>query len=277
MKNLKIKKFNKKDYENTLKILKKQKLNTICLEANCPNRYECFSKKTATFLVLGNICSRNCKYCNVETGQPKKVNEKEIESILKAIKKLKLNYVVLTQVTRDDLKDGGASHISKIIKKIKKEFPKIKIEILISDLKNNWDALKLICEAKPDVINHNIETVKEKFNELRPQGNYDFSLKLLKKIKEIDPKINTKSGLMVGLGETKKQIIKTLNDLKRNKVEFITIGQYLQPNPEKTKTTKVYSNKEFKRLKEIGLKIGFNAVESGLLVRSSYNAGEMYE
>ncbi len=260
-----IKSFNRQEYVNTLNLIEDNNLNTVCLAANCPNRYECFSKKTATFLILGNKCTRNCKYCNIEQGITK-IDPNEPKKIANAILKLGIKYAVITCVTRDDLEDGGANHFVKVINEIKKI--NCKVEVLISDLKGNWDALNEIVKAKPDVINHNIEVVKELFTALRPEGNYKISLQLLDKIKTY----KTKSGIMVGLGETMPEIIKTLKDLKQVGVNFLTIGQYLQPTDKHAQVIKHYSDEEFRKLKELALEIGFDHVESGKLVRSSYNA-----
>ncbi len=268
-----IKNFNRSEYLQTLTNLKK--IKTICLEANCPNRYECFSNKTATLLLMGDVCTRNCHYCNVKTGVPKPINLLEIINVVEAVKILDLKYVVLTQVTRDDLFDGGASYIVEVIKMLRKQSPKLKIEILISDLNGNWQALKKIVNIKPDVINHNIEVVKDYFLKLRPEGDYERSLLLLDKVKKQDSKIKLKSGLMVGFGETQDQIIKTLEDLKKVGVEMVTIGQYYAPDVSKAIVLKKYSKTEFAELQKIALKIGFSKVVAGSLVRSSYHAEEL--
>ncbi len=263
--------FDKKEYLKTLKIVEESNLKTICLEANCPNRYECFSRKTATVLILGDTCTRNCKYCNVKKGRPQTIPD-ESEKIIELIQKLNLEYLVITQVTRDDLDDGGADHICKIVKIILNKFPKIKIELLISDLNGNWDAFEKINSLDVDVINHNIEVVERLFPSLRPEGNYKRSLELLKKI---NSKTTKKSGIMVGLGETREELIKTFGDLRKVNVQVLTIGQYLKPNQNSVDVEKVYSDIEFEELKKIALEMGFEKVESGKLVRSSYNAGDL--
>jgi lipoic acid synthetase len=273
---LKIKNFNRKKYLKILNLINKYNLNTVCLSANCPNRYHCFSSGTATFLILGEACTRNCRYCNIENKKPEEVNKKEPMQLAMAVKKLSLDYVVITSVSRDDLEDGGSSHFINCIKEIRKNNDS-KIEVLIPDFKDNKLALEKLVKVKPEVVNHNIETVKELFSKLRPQGDYNRSLSLLSEIKNINSDIVTKSGLMVGLGETKNQILKTLKDLKRAKVDIITIGQYLAPSNKHAKLEKYYSEKEFLDFKNIANKIGFQEVISGPMVRSSYKAKEAYE
>ena len=251
------------------KIIKDNNLHTICKEAKCPNVGECFSHGTATFLILGDICTRNCLYCNVNFGKPRKINENEPKKIAEAIKKLNLKYVVITSVTRDDLRDWGSDVFLKIVNEIRK-INKTKIELLIPDLKE--DNLKKIIKAKPDVLGHNLEVTESLFRRLRPQGDYSLSLKLLKNIKKINKNQKTKSGLMVGLGESKEDVIKTMEDLRKAEVDFLTIGQYLQPRKNLVTVKKFYSPSEFDDLKKIGMKMGFEHVESGPLVRSSYKA-----
>lgn len=270
---IKINKFNRAEYKKTLDMIRENNLCTVCIEANCPNRYECFSQKTATFMILGEICSRNCKYCNVNGGTPKPVDPTEPERISDAVKKMDLNFAVITCVTRDDLDDGGAKHFVDVVNAIRAK-QKCGIELLISDLNGNWEALKTILDSKPDILNHNIEVVREIFPSLRPMGNYEQSLELLKQVKKTAPEQTTKSGLMVGLGETEEQIMNTLEDLYKAECEIITIGQYLQPSKEHAPVAKYYSDEEFDDLKAKALAIGFKKVEAARLVRSSYHAGE---
>jgi lipoic acid synthetase len=270
---IKVKDFDRKKYSETLDLINKNKINTVCVEANCPNRYECFSKKTATFMILGNICTRNCAYCNVKNGIPEEPYEKEPERIANAVKKLNLKYAVITCVTRDDLDDCGSSQFVKVVDEIKKVNSSCKMELLISDLNGNFDALKKIVNLNPEVINHNIEVVKELFKDMRPNAKYERSIKLLQQIKKINPMIKTKSGLMLGLGETKEQIIKTMNDLRKAGCDILTLGQYLQPSEKHAKVKKFYTPEEFNELAKIGESIGFLHVESGPMVRSSYHAG----
>lgn len=272
-----IKDFDKQKYLDTLKQIKNTNLNTICIEANCPNRYECFSKNTATFLVLGNICTRNCKYCNVKKGIIGEDNLDEKQNILNAIDKMKLEYVVLTQVTRDDLGDSGASYISDLVKAIKSKYENVKVEVLISDLKGNTDDLEIILDSKPDVLNHNIEVVERLFESLRSKGSYIDSLKILNHVKKYDDNIKVKSGLMVGFDENNHEIEKTLSDLNKNGVDIVTIGQYLRPNSDCVKVSKMYSEEEFKQLSDLGLSIGLSKVIAGRFVRSSYEAKESYD
>jgi lipoyl synthase len=247
------------------------------LSANCPNRYECFSHNQATFMILGNICSRNCLYCNIQHKKPITVDKNEGKRIAKTIKQLKLDYVVITSPTRDDLKDGGINQFYLVVKEIKQKHKNCKIELLIPDFKNNWSKLPKLLDLKPNVINHNIETVKELFPHLRPQGDYQYSLKLLKKIKKEYPNIILKSGLMLGFGENKKQIIQVFKDLKKAGVEILTIGQYLAPSSKHAPVKKYYQQIEFKDLKKDAKKIGFQAVASSPLTRSSYQAKNIWK
>ncbi len=261
-----------KTFTEMKNILRNAKLNTICEEAKCPNIVECFNNKTAVFLILGDICSRNCLYCNVRHGKPSPLNPNEPFDVAESVKKLGLKYVVITSVTRDDLVDGGANIFYKTVKEIRKLTNKCMIEVLIPDFSGNMGSLERIIKSKPDVINHNIEVCKRLFQNIRPEGNYETSLSILKNIKKFDKKIKTKSGFMLGLGEKKNEIINTMEDLYKNKVDFITIGQYLQPTIYHAKIIKYYTPKEFNEYKKFGEKIGFKNVESGPLVRSSYHA-----
>jgi len=267
---LKVKIPSGEDYNKINKIIENNNLHTICREAKCPNVMECFSHGTATFLILGDTCTRNCLYCNVNHGIPKKIDKNEPKKIAETIKKLNLNYVVITSVTRDDLRNEGSDVFLRTIKEIKKLNKKIKIELLIPDL--NGNNLKKIIKTKPDVLSHNIEVAKSLFKRMRPQGDYSFSIGLLKNIKKITKNQKTKSGLMVGLGESKEDIVKTMEDLRKPEVDFLTIGQYLQPRKDLAEVKKFYTPEEFEEFKKIGLKLGFEHVESGPLVRSSYKA-----
>jgi len=271
---IKIKPFNRQKYKKVLNLVKENNLHTVCLEANCPNRYECFSQNTATFLIMGDICTRNCLYCNVGTGTPQPLDPQEPRNIRHAIQQMQLKYAVITCVTRDDLPDGGASHFVNVVREIKK-ISQCQVELLISDLNGNFEALKKIVDSQPDVLNHNIEVVKEIFKKLRPRGNYQTSLDILAQAKKYQPKISTKSGLMVGLGETRKQIISTFKDLLAARCEMLTIGQYLRPSSAHAAIEKFYSQEEFDQLKKVALDMGFRQVESGTLIRSSYHAREM--
>ena len=259
---------------NVRKILKENCLNTVCENARCPNKNECYTCNTATFLIMGNICTRNCRYCNITCKKPEPLDVKEPLHIAKAVKDLGLKYAVITSVTRDDLPDGGAEHFANCIYEIRKQSLDIKIEILTPDFKGDINSLNTIIKANPNVFNHNIETVKDLFKTARPQGNYDCSLKVLKYIKD-NSDITVKSGLMVGLGETFEQIEKTLDDLKSAGVDILTIGQYIQPSKQHLEVAKYYTLEEFEILKELAGKVGFNYYQIGPLVRSSYRAAEL--
>ncbi len=253
-------------------LLRNAKLHTICEEAKCPNIAECFGCGTAVFLILGDTCTRNCGYCNVKHGKPLPLNQDEPRDVAESVKKLDLKYTVITSVTRDDLVDGGASVFHETVKEIKKLNKNCKVEVLIPDFKGSKGALKKVIDAQPDVINHNIEVVEELFPEIRPEGNYRTSLDVLKNIKTIDKDMKTKSGFMAGLGENKEQILKTMQELREADVDFLTIGQYLQPTRQHAEIKKYYTPGEFNEFKKIALALGFKHVESGPLVRSSYHA-----
>jgi len=254
--------------------LTKGKTHTICQEAKCPNQAECWEKGTASFLILGDTCTRDCGYCNVKHGKPSAVDIEEPEKITEIVKKLGLSYVVITSVTRDDLPDGGASVFYETVKKIKDFDENVKVEVLTPDFKGKDNCISIVLGAKPDVFAHNIEVTFNLFDNIRPQGNYQRSLEFLRMIKELNPSQKTKSSLMIGLGESKEDIIKSMKDLISVGVDFFTIGQYLQPRKDLASVEKYYTPEEFKEFKEIGLKLGFKHVESGPLVRSSYHAEE---
>lgn len=260
--------------KNVRRILRENCLNTVCENARCPNKNECYTCNTATFLIMGNVCTRNCRYCNIGCEKPQKLDLNEPLHIARAVKGLGLKYAVITSVTRDDLKDGGAEHFANCIYEIRKLSPDTKIEILTPDFKGNKAALDRIIKAAPEVFNHNIETVKSLFRTTRPQGNYSLSLEVLQYIKN-NSKIITKSGLMVGLGETFEQIEETLLDLKSAGVDIVTIGQYIQPSKAHLEVAKYYTPEEFDNLDKLALKIGFTHRQIGPLVRSSYRAAEL--
>ena len=253
------------------RILKTKCLNTVCDGARCPNKNECYEHHTATFLIMGNVCTRNCKYCNISTAKPEPLDKNEPKHIAEAVQALGLKYVVITSVTRDDLPDGGANHFAECIKEIRNLSPDIKIEILTPDFRRKDGALDTIIEAHPDVFNHNIETTRSVFKTARPLGDYDLSLNVLKYIKQ-NSDIKTKSGLMVGLGETIEDIEQTLIDLKNVECDILTIGQYIQPSKQHLEVVKFYTLEEFEELKQLAQKIGLNKYQIGPLVRSSYNA-----
>ena len=256
------------------KILKTQCLNTVCENARCPNKNECYTKHTATFLIMGNNCTRNCRYCNISCNRPEPLDVNEPKRIAEAVKSLSLKYAVITSVTRDDLPDGGAEHFANCIYEIRKISPDTKIEILTPDFKGNKKSLDTIIKAHPDVFNHNIEAVRDIFKTVRPQGNYDCSLDILRYVKD-NSDILTKSGLMIGLGETYEQIEQTLLDLKSVGCDILTIGQYIQPSKEHLKVAKYYTLDEYEKLKHLADKIGFKKHQIGPLVRSSYRAVDL--
>lgn len=256
------------------KILKTNCLNTVCENARCPNKNECYSNRTATFLIMGNYCTRNCRYCNISCHRPEPLDMDEPLHVARAVYDLGLKYAVITSVTRDDLDDGGAEHFANCIHEIKKLSPKTRIEILTPDFKNRKESLDVIIQAKPDVFNHNIETVKELFKTARPQGNYENSLKVLEYVKN-NSSIQTKSGLMIGLGETYNQIEETLRDLHNVGCDILTIGQYIQPSKEHLSVAKYYELEEYETLKQMAREIGFKNFQIGPLVRSSYNASKL--
>ncbi len=257
------------------RILKTKCLNTVCEGARCPNKSECYSHNTATFLVMGQVCTRNCRYCNISPAKPEPLDLNEPQHVAEAVKELGLKFAVITSVTRDDLPDGGAEHFKNCINEIRK-ISDTKIEILTPDFKGDIDALNTIIKAHPDVFNHNIETVKSVFKTARPQGNYEKSLEVLKYIKD-NSDIVTKSGLMVGLGENISEIEETLQDLKSIGVDIVTIGQYIQPSKSHLEVAKFYTPEEFEELKKLAQKVGIKNYQIGPLVRSSYHAASCWE
>lgn len=257
-------------------ILKNNCLNTVCENARCPNKNECYQKNTATFLIMGKVCTRNCRYCNISCEKPELLNPKEPKKLANAVKELELKYSVITSVTRDDLKDGGANHFAQTIYEIRKISPNTKIEILTPDFKGDTKALDTIIKAHPDVFNHNIETIERLFKTARPQGNYRRSLEVLKYIKE-NSNIPTKSGLMVGLGETKDEIKQTFDDLIEVGCDILTVGQYIQPSKLHLEIDKYYTEEEFEELNELAKQAGFKKYQIAPLVRSSYNAFKLFE
>lgn len=256
------------------RILKTKCLNTVCENARCPNKNECYTKNTATFLIMGNNCTRNCRYCNISCACPEPLDLNEPFHVAEAVKDLGLKYAVITSVTRDDLSDGGAEHFANCIYEIRKISPDVKIEILTPDFKGNKDSLNTIIKANPNVFNHNIETVRNVFKTARPQGDYDCSLEVLKYIKD-NSNILTKSGLMIGLGETFEDIEQTLVDLKNAGCDILTIGQYIQPSKAHLEVSKYYTPDEYEKLKQLAEKVGIKHYQIGPLVRSSYRASEL--
>ena len=271
---IKSKLLNSQEFFLTKSIVNQHKLKTVCQEANCPNITECWSKRHATFLIMGETCTRACAFCDVITGKPKDLNPLEPLQIASAINKLNLKHAVITSVDRDDLIDGGANHFYKVINETRKQNPNTTIEVLTPDFLRKGESYKKVVEARPDVFNHNIETVPGLYRKVRPGSRYFASVELLKKVKKIDKKIFTKSGLMVGLGENKDEIIQVMDDLRSADVDFLTIGQYLQPSAKHHPLHRYYSPQEFEELKLIAESKGFLLVSSSPLTRSSYHADE---
>ena len=265
------------NYRQLKVLLADSNLHTVCQEANCPNINHCFESKTATFLILGNICTRGCKFCDVKRGTPLPVDNSEPKRVAIAVKKLGLSYAVITSVTRDDLPDGGASLFAQTIQEIRNLIPVCKIEVLIPDFLGSFESLKIVLDAKPDVLNHNLETVKRLYPQVRRGADYQRSLNLLCIAKDYDPTPITKSGIMIGLGETWEEITNLMSDLRNVNCDLLTIGQYLSPSKHHLPVLKYYHPDEFAELKSIGEKMGFSHVESGPLVRSSYQAHKQIE
>lgn len=253
-------------------LIKGMALHTVCEEALCPNVGECFKSRTATFLLMGDVCTRNCNFCAVRHGNPLPLDPDEPRHIAEACKALGLKYVVLTCVTRDDLADGGASHMALVVKEVKKLNPGAKVELLTSDLGGSRDALKNLLEAPLDVLAHNVETVPSLYPAVRPQANYERSLAVIEMAKAIAPKVLTKSGIMVGLGETYEEVIKVMSDLISVGCDILTIGQYLQPSPSHLPVKEFVPPKQYQMYEQKGLELGFKYVVAGPLVRSSYRA-----
>lgn len=258
-------------------ILSTLKLHTVCEEAACPNCGECFGRHTATFMILGKYCTRNCTFCNVTKAIPTEVDLDEPKNVALAVKELKLKHVVITSVTRDDLQDGGASQFAACIREIRKLNEKVVIEVLIPDFKGDLDALKIVADEKPQIINHNIETAPRLYPNLRPMAIYERSLELLARVKELNPNIVTKSGFMVGVGEKKDEVIAVMQDLLAHQCEILTIGQYLAPSKSHYPVFEYVHPDIFEEYKNIALKMGFRYVASSPLVRSSYLAEKAYE
>lgn len=261
---------------DTESIIAKSRLATVCEEAKCPNRLECWSKSTATFLVMGKVCTRKCGFCSIDHAKtPNPLEEDEPFRVAKSVKMLNLAHAVITMVARDDLEDGGANHLIKIVDAIRSECPQTTIELLTSDFNGNYNALNVIIEAKPEVFNHNIETVRRLSPRVRHKANYDRTLGILKYVKEKTKDLYIKSGLMVGLGETEEEVQQTINDLFLSGCDIITIGQYLQPERHKLRVQSFVHPQQFKKYEEYGLSLGLKYMYCGPFVRSSYNAGKL--
>ena len=268
---------NRAENHETKHLLRRHKLSTVCEEARCPNRDECFAKPTATFMILGSGCTRNCGFCAVRSFSPERVDENEPENVAEAAEEMQLKYIVITSVTRDDLQDGGAGQFAKTIKALKKRIPYARIEVLTPDFQGDISAVKTVLDACPDVFNHNVETVERLYPFVRPGADYERSLFVLQQAKKIAPDIFTKSGFMLGLGETYAEVINILKDLRKVECDFVTIGQYLRPTKKNLPVVEYILPEVFEDVRIRALDMGFKYVASGPLVRSSMNAEEMYE
>ncbi|MGE7183868.1 lipoyl synthase [Peribacillus sp. NPDC006672] len=272
---LKIKLNTNENYLGLKNMMREKNLHTVCEEAKCPNIHECWAvRRTATFMILGEICTRACRFCAVTTGRPNELDWAEPERVADSVVMMNLKHVVITAVARDDLKDGGAEVFAETVRAIRRKNPFTSIEVLPSDMGGIHENIKTLMDAKPDILNHNIETVRSLSDRVRAQAKYERSLELLRRAKELYPEIPTKSSLMVGLGETREEILETMDDLRANNVDIMTIGQYLQPTKKHLKVLKYYTPEEFAELKDRALEKGFSHCESGPLVRSSYHADE---
>ena len=262
------------EYRELKRLVESSNLHTVCQSAHCPNIGECWRARTATFMILGNTCTRNCQFCAISTGQPDALDEDEPRRVAEAVKYLNLKQAVVTSVTRDDLPDGGARMFAETIREIRRSSDGCSVEILIPDFQGDRDALYSIVQEKPDILNHNIETVERCYAEVRPQAIYSRSIELLRQAKAMSSEIRTKSGLMVGIGETWDEVIGTMRDLRSVDCDILTIGQYLAPSKDHYPISRYYTPEEFADLKRIALEMGFGYVESAPLVRSSYHAAE---
>jgi lipoic acid synthetase len=265
-----------KAFGHVQELIEKGRLHTVCQEAKCPNIWECFSQQTATFLIMGGRCTRNCGFCSVATGEPEPLDPQEPARVATAAAQMGLAYVVVTSVTRDDLPDGGAGHFAATLREVRARIPAAAIEVLIPDLKGDRAALTTVLAARPDVLNHNIETVPRLYPRVRPQADYRRSLELLRRAREFDPALRTKSGLMLGLGEEAEEVRQTLADLRRVDCRILTLGQYLQPSPRHLPVTAYVTPAEFEGWRRLALDLGFGEVAAGPFVRSSYHAQESF-
>jgi len=265
------------DVEKVRSILGQTDLHTVCQEARCPNLGECFAEGTATFLILGRVCTRGCGFCAVDRGVPAPPDESEPERVARAVQKMGLHYVVITSVTRDDLSDGGASSFAKTVRAIRALNPKIKVEVLIPDFEGDQNSLETVLKECPEILNHNIETVPRLYPGVRALADYERSLNLLRRAKENCPGVPTKSGLMLGFGETREEVLEVLQDLRAAGCDFLTIGQYLQPREDRLPVIRFIPPEEFEEYQRVGKAMAFRAVASGPFVRSSFEAEKMYE
>jgi lipoyl synthase len=259
-------------YDELKRLMRVKTLHTVCEEALCPNIGECWGRGTATFLMMGDVCTRSCAFCDIKTGRPAPMDWDEPNRVAQAIKAMNLRHAVITSVNRDERKDGGAPIFAMVIQRIREVQPGCTIEVLIPDFKGNIDALKMVTDAAPEILNHNVETVPRLFKKVQPQDNYEWAMTTLGNAKQLSPNQVTKSGIMLGLGETKDEVIAVMRDLADRKVDILTLGQYLQPSKQHMPIDRYVPLEEFAELKTIGIELGFRWVESGPLVRSSYNA-----
>ncbi|HTP08349.1 MAG TPA: lipoyl synthase [Anaerolineae bacterium] len=259
-------------YDELKRLMRVKTLHTVCEEALCPNIGECWGRGTATFLMMGDVCTRSCAFCDIKTGRPAPMDWDEPNRVAQAIKAMNLRHAVITSVNRDERKDGGAPIFAMVIQRIREVQPGCTIEVLIPDFKGNRDALKMVTDAAPEILNHNVETVPRLFKKVQPQDNYEWAMTTLGNAKQLSPTQVTKSGIMLGLGETKEEVIAVMRDLAERKVDILTLGQYLQPSKQHMPIDRYVPLEEFAELKSIGMDLGFRWVESGPLVRSSYNA-----
>lgn len=257
-------------------LLDELSLHTVCEEAHCPNQGWCFSQGTATFLILGDVCTRNCRFCSIKKGYPSPLDPQEPDNIARAVSQLRLKHVVITSVTRDDLSDGGARHFAKTVDTTRQINPGTTIEVLVPDFMGSCEALKVLIASHPEVVNHNVETIPRLYDEVRPRADYLRSLSLLKMVRSADSRIVTKSGMMLGLGEREDEVVEVMKDLREVDCDAFTLGQYLRPSTKHHQVLKYISPQEFENYKRIAEELGFKAVASGCFVRSSFNALEMY-
>ena len=263
---------NGETYHWLKRLMRSKKLHTVCEEAHCPNMAECWGNRTATFLILGDTCTRNCRFCDVKTGRPAPLDPGEAQHVAQAVQAMDLKHAVITSVDRDDLADGGASVFAAVIRGIRELQPDCTVEVLIPDFRGQIDPLRVVMDERPDILNHNVETVPRLFPKIQPQCRYDWSLDVLRNAKKLWPEAVTKSGIMVGLGETTEEVLKTMKDLRAVDVDILTVGQYLQPSRQHAPILRYYEPEEFEMFEEWGYEMGFRWVESAPLVRSSYNA-----
>lgn len=262
------------NYQRVYGLMREHTLHTVCEEAQCPNIGECWGRGTATFLMMGDTCTRSCGFCDIKTGRPSPLDWNEPNRIAESVRALNLRHVVITSVNRDERKDGGAPIFAMVIKRIRQLQPGCSIEVLIPDFKGNEVALKMVMDAQPEILNHNVETVPRLFRKVQPQDRYEWAMATLTNAKKMDPQVLTKSGIMVGLGETFEEVVEVMRDLVNCGVDILTIGQYLQPSKSHLAVERFYTPREFEEFKRIGLEMGFKWVESGPLVRSSYKADQ---